>query len=550
MSLLLADTNWYRNAIIYSLDVETFRDSDGDGVGDLVGVIQSLDYLANLGVTCLWLRPFYPSPDRDDGYDVSDFYGVEPRFGSLGDFVELVRQARSRGIRVLVDLVMQHTSDQHPWFQAAMRDPTSKFRDYYVWRTDEPGNPERAVIFRDGDTNQSIWSRHEEVGDFYRHRFFDFEPDLNPMNPAVRQEILKVMGYWLELGVAGFRVDALPFMVDTTGIGVELDDPHAYLRDLRSFLARRDPTAIFLAEADDSIEHGRKYFGNGDQMQMIFNFVLAANVFLGLVKREAAPITAVLEESVPLPIGCGWATFLRNHDELNLTAVGADNKQMLLNALAPQPEMRLYGRGVKRRLSPLLGGDRRRIDLAYSILLTLPGSPVLYYGDEIGMGDNLTLEDRASVRTPMQWSGESNAGFSTADAGNIVVPVINRGAYRYRSVNVADQQRNPASLLNWLERAIRRRRERPEIGNGIWRAVEADKPEVLAYRYQWQGRRLTVVHNLSDRPLSVALSIAPNERRSMTPIFGNDDAELRWKGQSLELEAYGYRWISSPSDVS
>jgi len=544
MSLFLSDTNWYRNAIIYSLDVETFRDSDGDGVGDLVGVIQSLDYLANLGVTCLWLRPFYPSPDRDDGYDVADFYGVEPRLGSLGDFVELVRQARMRGIRILVDLVMQHTSDQHPWFQAVARDPSSTFRDYYVWRERPPSVDERAAPSNRGDHDQTIWTYHEQVGAYYRHRSYPFEPDLNPMNPAVRQEILKVMGFWLELGVAGFRLDAVPFVADTTGLDAQLDDSLAYLREMRAFLARRDPTAVFLAEADDPVEGGQ-FYGDGDQMHLIFNSALAANVFLGLVKREAAPIIRALEESTPLPIGCGWATFLRNHDELNLTAVGDDDRQMLLNAIAPQPDMR-YGRGVKRRLAPLLGGDRRRLELAYSILLTLPGSPVLYYGDEIGMGDNVALEDRASVRTPMQWSGGANGGFSTADSQRLTAPVINRGAYRYRSVNVADQQRDPGSLLNWLERAIRQRRDRPEIGNGIWRAVETDQPQVLAYSYQWQVRRLTAVHNLSDRPVTVRLGVSPNERRAMTPIFGNDDAELRWKGQSLELGPYAYRWISSP----
>jgi maltose alpha-D-glucosyltransferase/alpha-amylase len=364
------------------------------------------------------------------------------------------------------------------------------------------------------------------------------------MNPAVRQEILKVMGFWLELGVAGFRLDAVPFVADTTGLDVQLDDSLAYLREMRAFLARRDPTAVLLAETDDSTE-GRQFNGDGDQMHLIFNFALAAHVFLGLVKREAAPIIRALEESTPLPIGCGWATFLRNHDELNLTAVGDDDRQMLLNAIAPQPDMR-YGRGVKRRLAPLLGGDRRRLELAYSILLTLPGSPVLYYGDEIGMGDNVALEDRASVRTPMQWSGGANGGFSTADSQRLTAPVINRGAYRYRSVNVADQQRDPGSLLNWLERAIRQRRDRPEIGNGIWRAVETDQPQVLAYSYQWQVRRLTAVHNLSDRPVTVRLGVSPNERRAMTPIFGNDVAELRWKGQSLELGPYAYRWISSP----
>jgi maltose alpha-D-glucosyltransferase/alpha-amylase len=335
-------------------------------------------------------------------------------------------------------------------------------------------------------------------------------------------------------------------MIDTTGMDVHLDDPHAYIRQMRGFLARRDPAGVFLAEADDSIERGRTFFGNGDQMQMIFNFVLAANVFLGLVKREAQPILDVCDQSTPMPIGCGWATFLRNHDELNLASLPDDEQKMLLNALAPQPDMRLYGRGVRRRLAPLLGGDRRRIELAFSVLLTLPGAPVLYYGDEIGMGDNLALDDRASVRTPMQWSGAQNGGFSSAPSEDVVVPVINRGAYRYRTVNVRDQQRDPNSLLNWLSRAIRRRREQPEIGHGAWSAIKADQPEVLAYAYQWQGRRIAAIHNLSDRPLAAQLELPGHERRAMTPIFGNDDAELRWKRQGLELDGYAYRWVELP----
>jgi maltose alpha-D-glucosyltransferase/alpha-amylase len=546
MSLFLSDTTWYRNAIIYSLDVETFRDSNGDGVGDLVGVMQSRDELANLGEGCLWLRPFYPSPDRDDGYDVSDFYSVEPRFGSLGDFVELVRQARARGIRILIDLVMQHTSDQHPWFQEAVSDPNSPYRDYYVWRDQPPANPQEAVIFMDGARNHTIWTRSDEAQAWYRHRFYPFEPDLNPLSPAVRQEVLKVMGFWLELGVAGFRVDALPFMIDLTGMeAADVDDPHAFLREMRAFLARRDPSAVFLAEADDSVEHAREYFARGDEMQMIFSFVLAANSFLGLVKREAEPILKAMEASVTVPPGCTWATFLRNHDELNLSPLSEDDQQLLFSALAPQEEMRLDGRGIRRRLAPMLGGDRRRIELAFSILLTLPGAPVIYYGDEIGMGDNLNLTDRASVRTPMQWSAAANGGFSTAEAEKLVVPVINRGAYRYRTVNVQDELRDPSSLLSWVERAIRRRREQPEVGNGVLRRIEVDRPEVLGVRDEWQGRHLTAIHNLSDKQLTVRLELPPNERRAMTPVFGNDGAELRWKGQALELEGYGYRWISS-----
>jgi maltose alpha-D-glucosyltransferase/alpha-amylase len=335
-------------------------------------------------------------------------------------------------------------------------------------------------------------------------------------------------------------------MIDLTGMeAADVDDPHAFLREMRAFLARRDPSAVFLAEADDSVEHAREYFARGDEMQMIFSFVLAANSFLGLVKREAEPILKAMEESVAVPPGCTWATFLRNHDELNLSSLSEDDQQLLFSALAPQDEMRLYGRGIRRRLAPMLGGDRRRIELAFSILLTLPGAPVIYYGDEIGMGDNLNLTDRASVRTPMQWSAAANGGFSTAESEKLVVPVINRGAYRYRTVNVQDELRDPNSLLSWVERAIRRRREQPEVGNGVLRRIEVDRPEVLAFRYEWQGRHLTAVHNLSDKQLTVRLELPPNERRAMTPVFGNDGAELRWKGQALELEGYGYRWISS-----
>ena len=403
---------WYRHGVVYSLDVDTFQDSDGDGIGDLAGLVDRLDYLARLGVTCIWLNPIHPSPDRDDGYDITDFYAVHPRLGTLGDFVELVHQAGNRGIRVMIDLVVNHTSDEHPWFQAARADPASPYRDWYVWSETEPADRRQGMVFP--GYQDTTWSFDEEANAWYYHRFYDFQPDLNMANPRVRQEIEKIIGFWLQLGVAGFRLDAAPFVIELTTPG----DPNprqdfSWLDDLWSQLSWRRGDAVILAEANVEPEQLLEFFGAGRRLPMMFNFILNQRTFLALARGEVAPILQALAEMPALPATCQWATFLRNHDEVDLGRLVGHEHDEVFEAFGPEPRMQLYGRGIRRRLAPMLGNDRRRLEMAYALQFSLPGTPVIRYGDEIGMGEDLALPERNAIRTPMQWSSAPHGGFST-----------------------------------------------------------------------------------------------------------------------------------------
>ncbi|WP_137286144.1 alpha-amylase family protein [Halorussus salinisoli] len=516
---------WYENATFYAIDVEAFADGDGDGVGDFEGLTERLDYLEGLGVDCLWLLPFYPSPNRDNGYDVADYYGVDSVYGTFGDFVEFVREADRRGIRVIVDLVVNHTSDQHPWFRAARSDPESKYRDYYIWREDLPEDPDphRGPVFPGEE--DTVWSYDEKAEAFYYHRFYHFQPDLNVANPDVREEIRKIMGFWLELGVSGFRVDAATLMIDNKG-GLEstkLDDPHGVLRDMRQFVERRGDDAILFAEADDAPEHLGDYFGTttgrapsdaetsdelgeGDEMNVLLNFLLDAYLVLALAEQEAEPIREVLDLLPPRPEGGQWANFLRNYDELNVGRLSKADQQTVFEAFAPDEEMRIYGRGIRRRLAPMLGDDDR-VRLAYSLLFSLPGTPLVVYGDEIGMGDDLDLPGRSAVRTPMQWSSEKNGGFSTADPEDLVRPVVSGGEYGYESVNVADQRGDPDSLLQWFSRLNRLRGECPEIGHGDCEVFDTDDPAVFAHRMSSDHGRVVAIHNLGDDEAEATLEL-------------------------------------------
>ncbi|WP_435181740.1 alpha-amylase family protein [Halorussus sp. AFM4] len=574
---------WYENATFYAIDVEAFADGDGDGVGDFEGLTDRLDYLESLGIDCVWLLPFYPSPNRDNGYDVMDYYGVDDRHGTLGDFVEFAREADRRGIRVIVDLVVNHTSDQHPWFRKAREDPDSEYRDYYVWREDLPEDPDpvRGPVFPGEE--DSVWSYDEAAEAFYYHRFYHFQPDLNIANPEVREEIRKIMGFWLELGVSGFRVDAATLMIDNKG-GLEstrLDDPHGVLRDMRHFVERRGDDAILFAEADDAPEHLGDYFGSttgrqpsnaetaaelgeGDEMNVLLNFLLDAYLVLALAEREAGPIRDVLDLLPPRPEGGQWANFLRNYDELNVGRLPEDGQQKVFEAFAPDEDMRIYGRGIRRRLAPMLDGDPDRIRLAYSLLYSLPGTPLLVYGDEIGMGDDLDLPGRTAVRTPMQWSGERNAGFSTADSGELVRPVVSGGEYGYETVNVAAQRGDPDSLLQWFSRLNRLRGECPEIGTGDCEVLDVDDPAVFAHRMVSDHGRVVAVHNLDDRPTEATLDLVAEPDRLLgeaafeqvrpdsggTAVAdGNGDADGSgaagadagaWR---FELDRYGFCWV-------
>lgn len=419
---------WYKNAIVYSLDVETFMDSDGNGVGDFQGLINRLDYLSALGITCLWLLPFYPSPNRDNGYDVMDYYNIDPRLGTLGDFVEFMHQARERGIRVLIDLVVNHTSNQHPWFVAAKSDKNSKYHDYYVWSENPPKTPPELLVFP--DVEDSIWEYDEQANTYYLHHFYKEQPDLNIANPAVREEICKIMGFWLELGVSGFRIDAVPFLIK--GIGIEGADPEklrGFLEEMRDFVSSRQGDAVLLAEANVDREQIPVYFAKGDRMHILFNFLLNQHLFLALARQESTALREGLKTLPDIPDICQWLNFVRHHDELTLDRITSSEREEIFAAFAPEKTMQIFGRGIRRRLPPMMGGSRRRIELIYSLLFTLPGTPMLRYGEEIGMGDDLSLEGRDSVRTVMQWSDAANGGFSTAATDALARPAIANGEY-------------------------------------------------------------------------------------------------------------------------
>src|SRR4051794_21415163 len=472
---------WWKNAVVYCLDVETYKDSDGDGVGDFRGLIDEIDYLAGLGVTCIWLMPFYPSPNRDDGYDISDFYGVDPRVGTLGDFVEFVRTAADRGIRVILDLVVNHTSDQHPWFTESRSSVDAPRRGWYVWR-DQPSAEPAGLAFPDKET--SNWQRDRRTGQYYLHRFYRFQPDLNISSPAVRDEICKVAGFWLALGVSGFRMDAVPFLCELDGISHPIDgDPKGWLRSLRAFVGRRNGQAMLLGEVNAALRELSSYFGDedGDALHMEFAFMMNQSLWLSLARGSAEPLEQVITSLPQVPPDNAWATFLRNHDELSLDKLTVTQREEVFAAFGPDPGMQMYGHGIRRRTASMLGGDGPRLRMAWSLMFSLPGTPVLFMGDELGMGEQLEIPDRYAVRVPMQWSAGPNGGFSTAPGGELVRPQPG-GAFGPAKVNVTDQRRAPGSLLQFVARLARRRREAPELGWGTSTLVETAHPAVFAHR--------------------------------------------------------------------
>ncbi|MDT8267365.1 alpha-amylase family protein, partial [Roseomonas sp. DSM 102946] len=528
---------------IYCLSVGTYMDANGDGVGDFEGLTRRLDYLQGLGITTVWLMPFQPSPGRDNGYDIQDYYGVDPRYGTLGDFVEFTHACRQRGMRVIIDLVVNHTSDQHPWFQSARQDPDSPYRDWYVWADRKPAHADQGVVFP--GVQDSTWSRDPVAKSWYFHRFYEFQPDLNTANPHVQAEILKIMGFWLQLGVSGFRMDAVPFVIAKKGPGVTKPvEQYDMLRSFREFLQWRRGDAIILAEANVLPKADLQYFGDdGDRMHMIFNFQVNQALFYALASGDSGPLAKAMEKTKPRPATGQWGLFLRNHDELDLGRLTAKQRQTVFDAFGPDPSMQLYGRGIRRRLAPMLQGDRRRIELAYSLMMTLPGTPVLRYGDEIGMGDDLSLPERECARTPMQWSSEPQAGFTRSD--HPAKPVISGGAYGFEHVNVADQRRDPDSLLNWTERIIRMRKEVPEIGWGDFRIVPTGTPEVLAVRYDWRRNSVLVIHNLGAeaREITIDPGAEGSHDSLLVNLLSGDHSRPDKRGRHrILMEAYGYHW--------
>ncbi len=537
---------WWKNAVFYCLDVQTFRDGNGDGCGDFAGLTEQVDYLAGLGVTCLWLMPFYPTADRDDGYDITDYYAVDKRLGSLGDFVEFVRTARDRGIRVIADLVVNHTSKEHPWFQAARADRNSPYRDWYVWTDEIPQGGPDGLVFPDEE--RSNWEWDEKAGQYFLHRFYKHQPDLNIANPAVREEIRRIAGFWLELGLSGFRVDAVPFLLETDGVGPAADfAPHDWLRDLRAFLGRRCGDAVLMGEVNLEYEDVRRFFGDegGDELHMCLNFNLNQAFALALVREDAGALVHSLRAMPSLPPDDSWANFVRNHDEWSLDKLTEAERQEVFRAFGPKPEMQLFGRGLRRRLPTMLGGDQARIRMAYSLAFSLPGAPVLFYGEEIGMAENLDIPGRLSVRSPMQWANAVNGGFSKAAPEKLCRPLVPGRKWGPPGINVADQQRDPASLLAFMELLIRRRRETPEVGFGKWSLVPVPEAELLALRYDWGRRTVIVVHNLSGRKVATALALdARSGARELVELFGADSFRLARDGTlSLDLEPHASRWF-------
>jgi maltose alpha-D-glucosyltransferase / alpha-amylase len=538
---------WYEKAVVYCLDIDTFADSDGDGVGDIRGLIRRLDYLARLGVTCLWLNPIHPSPDRDDGYDVEDFYNVHPRFGNLGDFAELLHQAGNLGIKVIIDLVVNHTSDQHPWFQSARSDPESPYRDWYVWAETAPPDRHQGMVFP-GEQAET-WSYDRTAKMWFYHRFYKFQPDLNIKNPRVREEIKKICVFWLQLGVSGFRMDAVPFIIEETEPG----NPNSpkdmpFLTELRQHLQWRKGDSVLLAEANVEPDQLVNFFGDeggsNSRIHMLFDFMLNGRLMLALARRDPEPIIDALQDTPKLPPGGQWATFLRNHDEVDLSRLTATQRNEVFEQFGPDENMQLYGRGIRRRLAPMLNNDRAHIELAYSLQFTLRGTPVLRYGEEIGMGDDLSLEGRDAIRTPMQWSFAANGGFSTAPADQLVRPVVSTGEFGYEKVNVTQQRHDPRSMLSWFERMIRTLREAPEVGSGTCTHVDVPAPPgVLVHRADDDTGTMVFVHNLGEEPGTVDLSSLAAEAEYPNDILADQEYGELGKFDSVAIGRYGYRWI-------
>jgi maltose alpha-D-glucosyltransferase/alpha-amylase len=531
---------WWKNAVIYCADVATWLDSDDDGTGDLAGLTRRLDYLWGLGVNTLWLMPFYPSPLGDDGYDITDYYAVDSRFGTLGDFVEMIRTADNLGIRVLVDLVMSHTSDQHPWFQRSRHARDSRYRDYYRWSDTRQKEPSE-VAFPGEQT--STWTYDDAAGQWYMHRYYDFMPDLNITDPDVLDEMHKVLGFWLELGISGFRVDSLPFMIETIGTDAK-DQPITYLRSLVEFLERRRGDAIFMGEANVSPAEQQSYFAvdGGDGVQMLFDFRTCAAQWLAHARGSAEPLIDALSSRPSHPAQAQFANFCRHHDELNLGMLSDSERDEIFTAFAPEPEHRVYGRGIRRRLAPMLGNDQQRIRLALALTMALPGTPVLLYGDEIGMGEDLSLPGRLAVRNPMQWSSGPAGGFSAGETP--YRPVHAEGSYGYRTVNVADQRHEPGSLYSWTAQAIRTRRECPELGWGEWHTLDVGDPRVLAIETRWREHRMVTLHNLSAEPAKIRLPDAggPAAGERLTQVLGDADPPYH-PAREITLGRYGFRWL-------
>jgi maltose alpha-D-glucosyltransferase/alpha-amylase len=537
-----ADERWFQRAVFYEVSVRSFFDANGDGTGDLQGLIEKLDYLSWLGVDCLWLLPFYSSPLRDGGYDISDFFTILPEYGKLGDAVRLMEEAHRRGIRIIADLVVNHTSDQHPWFQESRQSRDNPRHDWYVWSDDDKKYADARIIFT--DTERSNWAWDSNRQQYYWHRFFSHQPDLNYDNTEVQEAMLGILRFWLNLGMDGFRLDAVPYLFEREGTNCEnLKETHAFLKRMRKEVDAGYPGRVLLAEANQWPADVVDYFGDSDECHMCFNFPLMPRMFMALRRAQRHPITEILAQTPEVPEGCQWGIFLRNHDELTLEMVTDEERDYMWNEYAKDPRMKL-NIGIRRRLAPLVENDRRVMELFHAMLFSLPGSPILYYGDEIGMGDNIFLGDRDGVRTPMQWSPDRNAGFSRADFAQLYSAPLMDPVYGYQALNVEGELRDPSSLLHWLQRMLQVRKRHPLFGIGSFEVLSAENPSVLAYVREWEGDVVLCVNNLSRFAQPVELSLQRFEGRTPIELLGRVPfpriGELPYL---LTLGPYGFYWF-------
>jgi maltose alpha-D-glucosyltransferase / alpha-amylase len=542
------DRDWYRDAVIYEVFVRGFFDANNDGIGDIPGLIEKLDYLHWLGVSCLWLLPIFTSPQRDGGYDISDFYSIQPEYGTLDDMRRLLSEAHSRGIRVITDLVVNHTSDRHPWFQESRSNPNSPKRDWYVWSDTTARYEGARIIFT--DTEVSNWTYDPEAGAYYWHRFFSHQPDLNYANPAVQDAMLEVISFWLGMGLDGLRLDAVPYLFEAEGTNCEnLPETHDFLKRVRREVDAHFPSRLLLAEANQWPSEVRAYFGDGDECQMCFHFPLMPRMFMALRQEQRYPITEILAQTPPIPDECQWGIFLRNHDELTLEMVTDAERDYMYSEYARDPRMKL-NLGIRRRLAPLLGNGRRQMELLYGLLLSLPGTPILYYGDEIGMGDNLFATDRDGVRTPMQWNGDRNAGFSRADFAQLYLPPLMDPLYGYQACNVEQQERAETSLLQWLRRFLRIRQAHPVFGRGQFELVQVSNPSIFGFVRSSDTETILCVNNLSRfaQPVNLDLRLFAG----MTPVELIGRVPFPTVGSEpypLTLGPHGFYWLHLEEDA-
>jgi len=536
------DDLWYKDAVFYELHVKAFQDGNDDGIGDFRGLLERLDYVQDLGVECLWLLPFFPSPLRDDGYDIADYHSVSPPYGTMADFQAFLDAAHRRGIRVIADLVVNHTSDQHPWFQEARRDPRSPKRSYYVWSDTDRKYRDARIIFV--DTEKSNWTWDPEAKAYYWHRFFSHQPDLNYESPEVQQAMLDVMRFWLDRGLDGFRCDAVPYLFEREGTSCEnLPETHAYLKRLRATIDRHYRGRILLGEANQWPKDVRAYFGDGDEFHLAFHFPVMPRMYMALRSADRRPITDIFQHTPSIPEACQWCMFLRNHDELTLEMCTDPERDYMYYAYAQDPLMKL-NIGIRRRLAPLLENDRAKVQLLNSLLFTLPGTPIIYYGDEIGMGDNIHLGDRGGVRTPMQWSMDRNAGFSRCDPGQLYSPIITDPVYGYQAVNVEAQLGTPSSLLHWIRRLIAVRKRSRVFGRGSLRFLAPANTHVLAHLREYRGETMLFVHNLAGSAEPVELDLS--EYRGSVPVEMLGEARFPAVGDRpyfLSPGPYGFYWF-------